>query len=173
MRSRSDLPEDDNTLIKLVVAGYTHQQIADAYGVSRQAVSQRLKGKVVSRQTFPVIVDLLPWDLSSVPSRPALLRLHIYKGLRGYVSWLDGRSVSMEDFTARKTLINRLLKGEVVSFREGEKFVYEPRSDAANLVVAWPDIMGEPGPQVRRLLTWNPAKAQEMCDLNGAARLKG
>lgn len=55
MAGRRILP-DVPTLLRQVDRGMTHQEIADTYGVSRQAVTLALKGAVtprVSRRTWP------------------------------------------------------------------------------------------------------------------------
>ncbi|MCX5201499.1 hypothetical protein OG897_08550 [Streptomyces sp. NBC_00237] len=164
---------DKHQLIKWRVAGLTHKEIAEKYGVSRQAVTNKLDKEMSIPLASVDIAELLPWPFAEAPKKRDFLRQHVYKGLRGLLAYRNGRPTTKEDFAARRTLINHLLLGEVVTFRIDEGFSYVPRKDSTGLVIAWPADEEGPSPQVQRYLRWDPEEASAIVNPDGPLSFKG
>jgi hypothetical protein len=131
----------DTELAKLQEAGLSHQEIADRFNVSRQAVTKRFNnmGEFVRAVTRDVAA-VLPWDLSQHPAKSKLKDSVHYLGLRAFVRQELGFEVSNRGKRALTTFTNHVRAGEVLELDEVLGFVWAPYVPArdGDLVIRWP-----------------------------------
>ncbi|WP_030386517.1 hypothetical protein [Streptomyces sp. NRRL S-241] len=131
---------DNYELLALDEAGFTHEQIAAQYKVTRQAVTWRFDHhlKIKKRAHFQEVTSLMPWDVAAHPAKARLKQQAAFLGLRAYLRSRLDMEVSPRSAQAMKAFLNRVANGEVLAVGPmGAHYV--PREPAdGNLVVRWP-----------------------------------
>ncbi|WP_145500896.1 hypothetical protein [Streptomyces sp. CFMR 7] len=151
---RPGLP-DNLTLQKLLMQKLTPDEIAKRYGVTRAAVTYRMRHhlKTYTYTTKSPVLSQMPWDLADLPNRAELMVVGSFRGLRRLVAHrLDGQAPDLY----MRAFLNRVARGEVLALVDGE-WAYVPRSEEdGDLVVRWPD--GAPAPtEIQKQLFARPA----------------
>lgn len=116
-----DLPPDDD-LKKLLEKGLTHQQIADAYGVTQQAVSGhvRLNNLAPAPPRYPAAV---PWFVKAEHrGQYALRMLRLYGKRESGKPLKPGQAAMLERYEKRLAGLN-----DVVDYAEDIGFYLTPR----------------------------------------------
>ncbi|MFB7782057.1 hypothetical protein ACFC1D_04970 [Streptomyces vinaceus] len=131
---------DNYRLLALEEAGLSHQQIADRYNVTRQAVTWRFDNhlKIKKRAHFQEVTSLMPWDVASHPAKDRLKGQAAFLGLRAYLRRRLDMEVSPRSEQALKAFLNRVSHGEVLAVGDtGAHYVSREAADG-NLVIRWP-----------------------------------
>lgn len=158
---RPRLLPTDVELLKLEAAGFSHQAIADQYGVSRQAVTKRfnLMDKY-ARQAFKDVTNVLPWDVANYHDKDELKNSEAFTGLRAYVRQRMGGEVSPRSELALRTFWNHLESGEVLTLDPVQGVCWvrrEPERDGS-LVIRWPEDV--PRDERTSLFRYTPAQSE-------------
>ncbi|WP_406305792.1 hypothetical protein OHA61_30805 [Streptomyces sp. NBC_00885] len=149
---------DNLTLLKLEAAGKTHDQIAEEYKVTRQAVTYRFNQlERYKKGPKALLLSILPWDISERPDKKRLSNQVGFEGLRNFLKKRTGQDLSPRGQESLRAFLGHMEAGEVLTLDEELGFVYVERvSDDGNLVIRWPE--GEerekPSPKVVEMLTW-------------------
>ncbi|WAB08825.1 helix-turn-helix DNA binding domain protein [Streptomyces phage Success] len=158
------LPSDVE-LLKLEAAGFSHQAIADQYGVKRQAVTKafNLMDKY-KRQAYKDVTNVLPWDLANHPDKDALKNSESFTGLRAWVRQRMGGDVSSRSELALRTFRNHLEAGEVLSLDPVQGVCWVKRDPERETILS-----SSGGPRACRRTSGRPcsATAQLRADLRG------
>ncbi|MER6086548.1 hypothetical protein [Streptomyces bluensis] len=143
---RKPLLPDNAQLMKLESAGLSHEQIAEKYGVSRQAVTKRFNDMgEYSQRPLQDVTAALPWDIASYPSKDKLKHSRAFLGLRAFLRERMGFEVSAErSREALRVFLDHVQAGEVLELHPGEgaRYVSRRKSDGS-LVIRWPDDVPE------------------------------
>ncbi|MFD8886436.1 hypothetical protein ACFV0H_28565 [Streptomyces erythrochromogenes] len=140
---------DNYELLALEEAGLSHQEIADKYHVTRQAVTWRFDNhlKIKKRAHFQEVTALMPWDVASHPAKDRLKQQAAFLGLRAYLRKRLDMDVSARSAQAMRAFLNRVSNGEVLAVGvTGAHYVPREAADG-NLVIRWP--ADEPRPEER------------------------
>lgn len=135
---------DNLQLLKHEEQGMTHQEIADLYRVTRQAVTYRFNAMgEYKRGNLSGVSESLPWDFSAYP--PELKRKiwsqDTFLGLRTYVRLQLGETVSRRAQLSLRAFLNRVRSGDVLAVDMERGAHYVPRDVVrdGSLVVRWPE----------------------------------
>lgn len=133
----------DIALLKLKAAGFKHWEIAEQYGVSRQAVTYRFNAmKIYMREKDSEVTEALPWDFSSFSEsvKRKLWSDEAMLGLRSYVRQQLGAELSERGEEAMRAFLGHVARGEVLAVNEEVGSLYVPRDELKDegLVVRWP-----------------------------------
>lgn len=132
---------DNVELLKLQEADLSHQEIADRFGVTRQAVTWRFNQlNKFSRGPLRKVSECIPWDLSDPRLKRKVWSQEPYMGLRAFIQTRLGAEVGRRSELALKAFLNRIAKGEVLTLdpEHGVHYVQrDPERDGA-LVIRWP-----------------------------------
>ncbi|MEU4492609.1 hypothetical protein AB0F96_03855 [Streptomyces sp. NPDC023998] len=150
---------DNLTLLKHNAAGMTEPEMAKLYGVSQQAVAWRLNGLGVYKKGRKApVMSLLPWDISAHPDKKRLSNQNSFAGLRSFLRKKFGEELSDRAEIDLRAFLRHLEAGEVLTFDEGQGFIYVPRSsEDGNLAIRWPEGHEKPDSRALGMLTWNPS----------------
>ncbi|MCY0941900.1 hypothetical protein [Streptomyces antarcticus] len=133
---------DNVELLKLQEAGLTHQEIADRFAATRQAVTLRFNEmQKYSRGPLRKVTESIPWDLSDPVLKRKVWSQEPYMGLRAFVQGRLGAEVGRRSELALKAFLNRVTKGEVLCL-DSERGVHyvprDPQQDGDLIVIRWP-----------------------------------
>lgn len=131
---------DNAELLKLEEAGLTHQEIAERYGVTRQAVTWRFNDMgEFKRGKLQDVTEAMPWALSDHPAKKALWKQAAFLGLRAFLRERLGMDVSDRSRQALKAFLNRVENGEVLTVEDrGACYVARDRDLDGDLAIRWP-----------------------------------
>ncbi|MCY0963013.1 hypothetical protein [Streptomyces sp. H27-H5] len=131
-------------LQKLLAAGSTHAEIAQMFGVERQAVTKRVNGwgEYKKGENAPVTASM-PWRIADRPDKVRLTNQAAYRGLRLYLGWRLGEDRKPLSERAKKDLrlfLEKINNGLVLTLDDSQGFVYVDRTpEDGRLVVRWPE----------------------------------
>ncbi|MFJ3634642.1 hypothetical protein [Streptomyces sp. NPDC090112] len=131
---------DNVQLLMLQEAGKSHQEIADEYRTTRQAVTWRFNEmEKYSRGPLKQVTESIPWDISDRDLKRKVWKQEPYMGLRAYVQTRLGAEVGPRAELALKAFRNRIARGEVLALDPVRGVHYVPRDPSdGNLVIRWP-----------------------------------
>jgi hypothetical protein len=117
------LPEAD-VLARMVSAGLTHRQIAEQFGVTRQAVGKRL-GAPAGDTAYGRYSQHMPWPEVSTAHQ----RTYVYRSLQGLVKRQLGLPATPEDERSLDTFLSELNSRQVLVGYDRERgWVLVPRA---------------------------------------------
>ncbi|MFD8018933.1 hypothetical protein ACFV6G_00690 [Streptomyces lavendulae] len=142
---------DNVQLLMLQEAGKTHQEIADEYHTTRQAVTWRFNEmEKYSRGPLRQVTESIPWDISDRDLKRKVWKQEPYMGLRAFVQSRLGAEVGRRAELALKAFRNRVSRGEVLALDAERGVHYVSREPAdGNLVIRWPADMPQDDEQVK------------------------
>lgn len=131
---------DNLELLTLDAAGKSHQEIADKFGVTRQAVQKRFSAMGLHiKGPKGRLAASLPWDIAGREDKRRLKNSTPFHGLRAFLRVRFGEQLTARSQVALSHFESHLKAGEVLALFDGEGFVYVPRRAAdGDLVVRWP-----------------------------------
>ncbi|MFI9202623.1 hypothetical protein [Streptomyces sp. NPDC053048] len=131
---------DTETLLKLRGEGWTQPQIAKRFGVSQQAVSERLnRAKVFTKGPKSTVTSAIPWDLSERSDRHRISKLSPYLGIRTFIKMKLGEALSGQERKHLRAFLGHVKSGEVLDLDE-QGFLYRKRLPSdGSLVIRWPE----------------------------------
>ncbi len=131
----------DYELQKLLSAGLNETQIAKQFGVTQQAVGNRLNYIEIYRKgPKSPVSSVIPWDISQHPEKKRLTQQASFRGLRGYVRNKMGETLTERAKLDVRAFLNRVRQGYVLDLMDGPGFAYVPREASDGLlVVRWPE----------------------------------
>ncbi|WP_338781754.1 hypothetical protein [Streptomyces sp. DG1A-41] len=121
----------------------THQEIADIYGVTRQAVTKRFNLDMgeYKRGRLQDVTKALPWDLAAHPAKSKLKDQESFLGLRAFLRAKLGITLSDRSKQALRAFLNHIMSGEVLTLddAQGARYVRRDVRDIPDLVIRWPE----------------------------------
>ncbi|MGN7135816.1 hypothetical protein [Streptomyces pseudogriseolus] len=142
-------------------AGLSHEQIAEMYGVTRQAVTKRFGDMGEYRRAqFQDVNALLPWDVAHHPLKHKLKQQSGYLGLRAFLRKQLGQTLSPRSQAAMRRFLAHVEAGEVLDLDEiqGAHFVKTDQMRDGSLVVRWP--LGVPKDERSELFRYVPGQGE-------------
>ena len=121
---KATLPEKD-VLVRMVRAGLTHRQIADQFGVTRQAVGKRIGSPENPDQPYGQFSAHMPWPAVTAAHQ----RTYVFRSLQDLVRRQLDMPMTEDHSRSLDTFLGELdSRGMVVAYDRGRGWMLVPRS---------------------------------------------